>query len=154
NICHTLVQPTDVKTTCSSCQAEAHESCWRELGGCGTYGCTAAAQAEKPPPPVLVGSGWGDTKEGPGCGLPVGASLLICSCGARFPYADPMPRPEYAAWLASERSLKTSRVLLIVMFIVSLFGVTALVSGPVAGVYAWFNRKRLAGANGTYLALG
>jgi hypothetical protein len=154
SICHTLIQEADARADCPECQQEYHQSCWTELGGCGTYGCKKAAVAEKPPPPVLVGSGWGDTKECPSCGQNIGSSLLVCRCSATFPYADPMTRAEYVVWCQKEQSIKSSKTTLLMMFIVSLFGITAPVTGPIAGFYAWYSREKLAGQNGTYLAIG
>jgi hypothetical protein len=154
SICQTLVAPADERTLCPECQQEYHASCWKELGGCGTYGCKSAAVAEKPPPPVLVGSGWGDTKVCPACGMNIGSSLLICRCGARFPWADPMTPAEYQSLLEKQRSVSTSKSLLVVLFLLTLLGITAPVTGTIAGIYSYFKREQLSGANGTYLALG
>lgn len=154
SICYTILSQGEPVTTCPECQQDYHSSCWKEIGGCGSYGCKQAAVAQKPPVPVLVGAGWGDTKSCPSCRLDIGASLLVCSCGARFPWADPMTPAEYAAWTAQQAGIKRSRRLLIALFIFSLFGITAPIAGPVAGLYAWLRRKRLAGTGGTYLAMG
>jgi hypothetical protein len=110
--------------------------------------------AQKPPLPVLVGAGWGDSKECPACANQIGASLLVCSCGARFPWADPIGRDEYLAIVARDRAVAGSRTALIWMFILSLLGLPAPVVGPIAGVYAYRKRTLLAGTGGTYLAMG
>jgi len=153
-ICYTLIRANDEVHSCPSCQQSYHAACWSELGGCGTYGCQAAAVAEKPPVPVLVGTGWGDTKTCPACHAEIAASLLVCVCRAQFPYADPMLPDEYAAWRASEEAIAASKKILVVLFLLSIVGVTAPLAGPAAGFYAYRNRKRLAGAHGTFLALG
>jgi hypothetical protein len=153
-ICCTLIDTGEPATACPECTQDYHQSCWTEIGGCGTYGCTKAAVANKPAPPVLVGAGWGDTKPCPSCNLEIAASLLVCSCGAKFPWADAMTGPEYRAWQGREASLASSRSKLVWLFIGSLLGVTAPVLGPIAGIYAFTKRRDLAGAGGTYVAMG
>jgi hypothetical protein len=154
SICHTLIQPGEETTRCRECEQDYHRSCWTEIGGCGTYGCKAAAVADKPPPPVLVGGGWGDTKQCPACGLVIGSSLLGCRCGARFPYADPMSPAEYEVHRDRERRVASTKAILVVLFILSLLGLPAPLTGLIAGGLAFARRKVLAGAYGTYLAIG
>jgi hypothetical protein len=153
-ICYTIVTETEAATACPECRQDYHQSCWNEIGGCGSYGCKQAAVAQPPPVPVLVGAGWGDSKQCPGCGLEIGSSLLVCRCGARFPWADPMTPAEYGDWTLQQQAISSARSLLIVLFLFSLFGLTAPLAGPIAGVYAWVRRKKLAGTGGTYLAMG
>jgi hypothetical protein len=154
SICYTVLAHGEPVTACPECQQDYHKSCWDEIGGCGSYGCKRAAVAQKPPLPVLVGAGWGDTKRCPRCGNDIGSSLLVCGCGARFPWADPITPDEYGEWLAQQGAIASSRKLLILMFILSLIGLTAPVAGPIAGIYAWCKRKQLVGTGGTYLAMG
>jgi len=154
SICYTVLSQGGTVTACPECQQDYHKSCWDEIGGCGSYGCKQAAVAQKPPLPVLVGAGWGDTKRCPQCGNEIGSSLLVCSCRARFPWADPMTADEYHAWLDQQGAIAGARKFLIWMFILSLIGVTAPITGPVAGLYAWVKRTQLAGTGGTYLAIG
>jgi Prokaryotic RING finger family 1 len=154
SICYTVLAEGEAVTGCPDCHTDYHATCWNEIGGCGSYGCKQAAVAQKPPVPVLVGAGWGDSKECPACARSIGSSLLVCACSARFPWADPMTPPEYLAHLEQQRSLKTSRTVLLWMFILSLVGVTAPVVGPIAGFYAYRKRKQLLGTGGTYLAIG
>ncbi|WP_428267184.1 hypothetical protein [Haliangium sp.] len=152
-ICHTRIDATDEVTECASCKQSYHASCWTELGGCGTYGCDRVAPADKPPPPAVVGAGWGDTKSCPNCHTDIASSLLVCGCGATFPWADPMTSGEYTAWKAEKEQIATSKKVLVGLFLGSLFGGTAPLCGPAAGLYAYSCRDRLA-ENGTYLALG
>ena len=154
SICYTMVNQGEALTTCPECQQDYHASCWTEIGGCGSYGCKHAAVAEKPPLPVLVGAGWGDSKTCPQCAKEISSNLLVCSCGTRFPWADPMTPDEYASWRADQAAIARSRQLLIALFLCSLIGVTAPVAGPIAGIYAWLRRARLASTGGTYLAMG
>jgi hypothetical protein len=154
SICYTVLGSQEAHTTCPACQTDYHSTCWNEIGGCGSYGCTHAAVAQKPPLPARVGGGWGDTKECPACTRPIASSLLVCTCGARFPWADPMTRAEYDAHVGKERAIRRARIALIWMFVLSLVGVTAPLVGPIAGIYAHRKRDQLLGTGGTYLAMG
>jgi len=154
SICYTVLGQGEAVTACPECHTDYHKTCWDEIGGCGSYGCKQAAVAQKPALPVLVGAGWGDAKECPACARQIGASLLVCSCGARFPWADPMTRGEYQAEEDKRLSMKRARTALIWMFVLSLVGLTAPLVGPIAGVYAYRKRKQLVGSGGTYLAMG
>lgn len=153
-ICHTRVEAGEERTRCEQCKEEYHASCWSELGGCGTYGCQRAATPQKPALPVLSGAGWGDTKECPSCRQTIGSSLLVCQCGARFPWAEPISAEEYREQQAEQKRISTSKVILVSLFVGTVSGVLAPLCGPLSGIYAYSVRRRLAGENGTYLALG
>lgn len=154
SICYTLMTAGETHTECPACQTGYHQSCWDEIGGCGTYGCERAAVAQKPPVPTLVGGGWGDSKACPACASQISSSLLVCRCGARFPWADPMTPEEYRRSVAAEQAVKRSRAVLIGLFVFALVGITAPLAGPVAGIYAHRKREQLLGSGGTYLAMG
>ena len=154
SICYTVIAEGEAPKSCPDCQVEYHLSCWDEIGGCGSYGCKRAAVAQKPPVPVVVGAGWGDAKECPSCGGHIGASMLVCGCGARFPWADPMTRAEYQDHVMKEQRIKSTRTALIWMFIFSLVGFTAPIVGPIAGYFAYRRRELMATTGGTYLAMG
>jgi hypothetical protein len=153
SICHTLVRPEDEVTECPECRQAYHASCWSELGGCATYACARAAQPEKASPAV-TGGGWGDTKTCPACGRTLHPDDLDCRCGATFPSADPMSRQEHRAWMAMRRRVRTARLSVLGLFLASLLGFPAPVTGPLAGFVAHRAREDLAGSDGTYLAIG
>jgi hypothetical protein len=153
SICHTLIEAGVERITCPTCRQDYHRPCWDELGGCATYGCAEAAPPEKPPPAAVFGAGWGDEKPCPACGRSIRASLLTCQCGALFPYADPMTRDEYRDWQRGRQQLRGMQRSILVLFILSLMGLTAPLLGPVAGAIAYRHRAELAGADGTYLAM-
>jgi len=154
-ICRTLIGEDDPVAECPSCRQSYHRTCWVELGGCATYACREAAPAEKAvPAAAAVGAGWGDWKTCPACGGELGSSLIRCPCGARFPHADPMTRSEYSAWRQRERWARGRRLTILWLFIVSLFGLPAPLSGTIAGVLAHQAKDVLSGTDGTYVAIG
>jgi hypothetical protein len=152
--CYTRVQPGEATHACPACKAEYHRTCWDELGGCGTYGCEHAPVAHKPPPPVRVGGGWGDTKDCPSCTRAIGSSLLVCGCGAKFPWADPMTPAEYVTWSNEQRDIQGAKRWLIALFLMTLVGLPSPVTGTAAGILAYRKRNELGGAEGTFLAMG
>jgi hypothetical protein len=154
SICYTVLREGEPVTGCPDCRQDYHKTCWDEIGGCGTYGCQRAAVAEKPPPPVLVGAGWGDTKPCPNCNQQINSSLLVCRCGAKFPWADPMTSADYMSWKDEQDAVAGYRRLLIWMFVLSMTVFASPVTGTIGGLFAYAKRKQLAGANGTYLAMG
>jgi hypothetical protein len=139
---------------CPACRREYHASCWTELGGCATYGCEKAALAEKPALPANFGAGWGDVKTCPRCRKEIASGLLVCRCGARFPSADPMGPDEYRQWASEQELYRSIRRLILVLFLVSLSGLLAPLTGTCAGFVAHRRRAMLAGTDGTYLAIG
>ena len=153
SICHTRVADTDAKEDCPDCQQSYHASCWGELGGCATYGCKSTPAAVKPAPLVGAGAGWGDTKSCPSCNASINSSRLVCSCGAKFPFADPMTSAEYQEWQSKESAIRGSKRVILGLFLGSIIGVTAPLCGLLAGVFGYMKRKQLAGEHGTYLAL-
>lgn len=153
-VCHTLIEAGDAVEECPDCRHRYHAVCWRELGGCATFGCARAVAGEKAPVRTVPGGGWGDTKTCPNCLTTIGASLLVCGCSARFPWPEPMTVEEYQGWLAERRTLRQVKGWLVALFLVSLTGLAAPLGGLAAGVYAFRHRRRLAGADGTFLALG
>jgi len=124
------------------------------MGGCATYGCKAAAIAEKPPAPTSVSRGWGDEKICPACSSRIPSSVLGCACGARFPWADPMTKEEYDSWVKERGLQKERRTQLIILFVFTVMGLLAPITGTIAGIQAYRSRTLLVGEVGTYLALG
>jgi hypothetical protein len=124
------------------------------MGGCATYGCKAAATPEKPPAPASYARGWGDEKTCPACSSTIPASLLGCACGARFPWADPMTKADYESWVTDQKQQKFMRTQLVILFVITIFGLLAPLTGTIAGIQAHRSRTLLVGEVGTYLALG
>ena len=153
-ICHTLIKEGDETAHCSECENVYHQSCWDEMGGCATYGCAEAPVAEKTAPTSGQGRGWGDTKRCPGCGREINSSVLVCLCGAQFPYADPMTHEAYVEYLEDMGARRSARNLLLLLFLLTAAGLPGPITGPLAGVYAYRKRGLLTGQAGAYVALG
>ena len=65
-----------------------------------------------------------------------------------------MTREEYYAWVEKEASERSARRGLLTLFILSLFGLVAPITGAIAAVVVYRFKDRLVGAQGTYLAMG
>ena len=79
---------------------------------------------------------------------------MFCGCGARFPWADPMTPGDYLDWLKDEEEISESRKQLVVLFVLTILGLLAPLTGSIAGIQAYRSRTLLVGEAGTYLALG
>ena len=154
SICKFVIQPSDETKLCSDCNSAYHTVCWDSIEGCATYGCREAAVAEKSVTSRVISKGWGDEKNCPKCGAVIASSLLICSCGATFPWAEPMTKSEYLAFEQRKMKMKERRSTLIMLFIFTMFVLPAPITAPISGFYAFRLRTELAGENGAYLALG
>ncbi len=153
-ICHTKIQRTEAVQECASCQMKYHDGCWNGIGGCATYGCSQAPDAPKAPPAVNTQRGWGDDKGCPNCQARIASSAMFCGCGARFPWADPMTSAEYYEWFEREKARRSARVVILVLFCLSLTGLAAPVVGPIAFFKAQRDHQALTGeGGGPYLAL-
>ena len=153
-ICHSLIQTGDPVHFCPECDAEYHEVCWNEIGGCATYGCTAAAQAEKPSAPVVLGAGWGDEKRCPVCNASISASLLVCACGARFPYAEPMTPAQYVTWVDTRSHIARVKRNLVLCFLMAVLALIGPIVGLISVLYSRSKKDILEGEAGAFLALG
>ena len=49
-ICQTTIEPAEATIVCPACDQVHHRECWTEVGGCATYGCENAPQADKTAP--------------------------------------------------------------------------------------------------------
>ena len=65
-----------------------------------------------------------------------------------------MTKDEYKEWVAEDSLRKQRRTELIVLFVITIFGLMAPLTGAIAGIQAYRSRTLLVGEVGTYLALG
>ncbi len=138
---------------CPHCQLPFHDECWREVGGCGTYGCQAAPdvpKTETAPSDEFV-PGWVADKTCPACGSQIMATALVCKvCKAAFPTDRPMSTTEWAEREYDGDDAINKRNMVIANFVFSALGCLFFFTIPI-NVYilsgnepAPFRIKRLA----------
>ena len=65
-----------------------------------------------------------------------------------------MSKDEYKEWVTEDQLRNQRRTELIILFVITLFGLPAPLTGTIAGIQAYRSRTLLVGEVGTYLALG
>lgn len=65
-----------------------------------------------------------------------------------------MTKDEFKDWKTEDSLRKQRRIEMIVLFVITIFGVFAPLTGTIAGIQAYRSRTILIGEIGTYLALG
>ena len=65
-----------------------------------------------------------------------------------------MTKDEYQEWVAEDKLRNQRRTELIVLFVITILGLPAPLTGAIAGIQAYRSRTLLVGEVGTYLALG
>jgi hypothetical protein len=65
-----------------------------------------------------------------------------------------MTKDEYKEWVAEDNLRNQRRTELIVLFVMTILGLPAPLTGSIAGIQAYRSRTLLVGEVGTYLALG
>jgi len=65
-----------------------------------------------------------------------------------------MTKDDYQSWVRDQTDQKSMRTQLVVLFVITIFGLLAPLAGAIAGVQAHRSRNLLVGEVGTYLALG
>lgn len=153
-VCKMALQPSEPVTACQQCHTTHHTACWQVSRGCSIYGCEGGTAVERSPLPANLRTGWGDDKLCPNCRNELPASALSCSCGAKFPWSDPITPQAYQEWTTYEHGRRVKRTALCTMFLLSMTGLAAPMAGLAAIVSTTRWRRELAGDYGAYLALG
>jgi hypothetical protein len=65
-----------------------------------------------------------------------------------------MTKEDYQSWATEQKEQKSMRTQLVVLFVITIFGLLAPLTGAIAGIQAHRSRPLLVGEIGTYLALG
>jgi hypothetical protein len=65
-----------------------------------------------------------------------------------------MAKEDYDEWVHEQALQKNRRIQLVVLFVFTILGLFAPITGALAGIQAYRSRTMLVGEVGTYLALG
>jgi hypothetical protein len=141
-ICLSAIEPEDAKTICPSCNAEYHEECWQENGGCAVYGCPQVPAVEQRSTLEIPVSYWGqENKNCPQCGGEILAAAVRCRhCGATFASARPQNVHEFQQQTELSQNLPAVRQTIVWIFICSIVSCLA----PIGAVWGlvWYPTHR------------
>ena len=142
-ICQTSIAADESVINCPECDQVHHNECWSEVGGCGTYGCTRAPIVEKVAPQVPTAV-WGDTKQCPVCSESIKSVALRCRyCGTNFDTTDPLTLADLNSRQVRVAEQKKLKTITVVVFVLSLVGLSAPVAGLIASGYLMPRRDQL-----------
>lgn len=113
---------------CPECKLPYHYECWKEIGGCGNYGCPAEPEIKKEEysPANIYSPGWTSKKKCPSCGTMIISDALVCHvCQASFPTEKPMTKTQWENRPYEESELMAVRIKVIGHFVASVIGCLA-----------------------------
>ncbi len=132
--CGAAILSSDTIAICPVCSQPYHYDCWKEIGGCGTYGCTAApvATIKEAVEEDVFTPGWTAEKKCPECGSSIIANALVCKvCRASFPTERPMTREEWQDREYDEKDMHKVKTTVITQFILSTLGCLFFIMLPI-----------------------
>ena len=122
-ICGNGILNDESVVLCPECNLPYHHDCWKEMGGCGSYGCAAAPnikKAEYAPSDSYV-AGWTSEKKCPECGSMILSNALICRvCKSEFPTEKPMTKEQWNNRIYDGKDIIMIRTIVIIQFLLSL----------------------------------
>jgi len=151
SICGTGILQSDTIVACPVCSQPYHHDCWKEIGGCGTYGCTAAPAVtiKETVQEDIFTPGWTAEKTCPECASKIIANALVCKvCRASFPTERPMTKTEWKDREYDGKDLNRMKIIVVAQFVLSALGCIFVIMLPLNLVAlftdSWFFRvKRL-----------
>ncbi len=134
SICGTGILNDESVVLCPKCSLPYHYECWKEMGGCGSYGCAAAPnikKAEYSPSDTYI-EGWTSKKKCPECGELILSNALICyKCKSKFPTEKPMTKEQWINRIYDGKDLLSVKILTLLQFILSLIIVLDIFMFPI-----------------------
>ncbi|MBP5470234.1 MAG: hypothetical protein J6Z11_13420 [Candidatus Riflebacteria bacterium] len=134
SICGSGITNGESIVLCPECNLPYHHDCWKEMGGCGSYGCAAAPDIKKADyaPSDTYVEGWTSEKRCPECGSMIMSNAIICRvCKAEFPTEKPMTKEEWQNRTYDGKELESVRVKLFLQSFFSFMGCFAIFSFPI-----------------------
>ena len=151
-ICQISILDDDTVKRCEGCNAEFHEECWNENGGCATYGCQYVPQTVKDDEEQEQ-TYWGaEIKKCPMCGETIPANVLQCPyCREEFDGIEPTSRDHLRNRLLGRISSRTpGSGTAILIFILGLIGCVAPFNLILGGIWYKKNRAKLKESSPTH----
>lgn len=148
SICTTPISQGEMVVQCPFCKLPYHDDCWKEIGGCGNYGCQAVPETVKTETrsPDEFQDGWTAQKVCPVCRGTISAAALKCKlCRATFPHERPMTAEEYHYREYPPEELTKYRNLTILNFLLSAVGCLFFITLP-------HNLYLISSAEGTFIS--
>jgi hypothetical protein len=155
-ICQSQITEGETCITCPTCHQIHHQECWREIGGCGSYGCAHAPAIDKSEQSVQAPLGaWGDTKVCPACRETIKSIALRCRyCGTDFTSVDPLTTADLRLQIIHRKDIEKLKKIVVAHFVLSLFGFLAPLTLIFALAYIYPKRQEVKKCGPLFATMG